>query len=168
MIIHANKGRFLALTFALLLAASGACAAGWSGKVLSVTDGDTVKVLRGVEQVKVRLYGIDAPEKKQEYGQQAKAFTNDLAAGKIVTVEKKAKDRYGRTVGVVTLPDGKALNLQILHAGYAWWYRDYAPKESAYRDAETVAKSEGRGLWADHNPIPPWNWRKSHKARKSL
>lgn len=134
---------------------------------MSVTDGDTVKVQRGDDRVKVRLYGIDAPEKKQAFGKEAKVFSTGLAAGKSVTVEEKAKDRYGRTVGIVTFEDGRSLNLDILNAGYAWWYRDYAPKAKDYQSAETGAKDEKLGLWEQDDPMPPWAWRKAQKKRKA-
>jgi hypothetical protein len=78
----------------------------------------------------------------------------------MVTVEEKDKDRYGRTVGVVTLSTGTNLNLAIVQTGMAWWYKDFAKKEKAYESAESEARTAKRGLWADANPIPPWDFRK--------
>jgi len=97
------------------------------GKVAGVSDGDTISVMRGGRVVKVCLHGIDYPEKKQAFGKKAKQCTSDLAFGKEVTVHIQSTDRYGRTVGVVILPDCKNLNRELVSAGLAWWYRKYAP-----------------------------------------
>ena len=114
---------------ALALFAFSALSADFTGKVVSITDGDTIRVLDGREQVRVRLYGIDCPERKQPFGTRARQFTGSLAHEKTVAVTVKDIDRYGRTVGVVTLPDGKNLNLELVKAGLAWWYRQYAPRD---------------------------------------
>jgi len=96
----------------------------WSAKVVSVSDGDTITVLHFGHQEKIRLYGIDCPEKAQDYGQKAKDLTGALIAGRTVDVETKTVDRYGRTVGLVTV-DGQSLNELIVQNGYAWVYRQY-------------------------------------------
>lgn len=97
-----NYGITLFLIF-LFLAWSAAAFADFSGKVVAVTDGDTIKVMHEGKAEKIRLYGIDCPEKKQPFGNKAKQFTSDLAFGKIVTIRDKGKDRYGRTIGEVIL-----------------------------------------------------------------
>jgi endonuclease YncB( thermonuclease family) len=127
--------------------------------VVGVTDGDTIKVLRNGRHEALRLHGIDAPEKGQAFGQRAKQFTSGLAFGKTVAVRVRGLDRYGRTIGDVVLPDGRNLNQEVVRAGYAWWYRRYsADQRLAALEAE--ARAARRGLWADPNPQPPWEWRK--------
>lgn len=131
-----------------------------AGKVVGVTDGDTITVLVDRQPVKVRLDGIDCPEKLQAFGTKAKQLTSDLAFGKQVTIKVVGKDRYKRVIGIVGLPDGKNLNQEIVAAGLAWWYRKYAPKNRALEDLEKAARIARRGLWAEPNPVPPWAWRK--------
>ena len=131
-----------------------------TGKVVSVTDGDTVGVLVNQQEVKIRLHGIDCPEGGQNFGTRAKQFTSDLVFGKIVQVTVKDTDRYGRTVGVVTTEDGNSLNDELLKAGLAWWYREYAPNEKNLAVLQATAMMQNRGLWSQSNPIPPWAFRK--------
>lgn len=100
----------------------------FTGKVVGVSEGDTISVMRGGRAVKVRLHGIDCPEKKQPYGTKAKRLTSDLALGKEVTVRIQTTDRYGRTVGMLILPDRKNLNWELVSAGLAWWYTKYLPE----------------------------------------
>ena len=126
-----------------------------SGKVVSVHDGDTITILTEKEQIKIRLFGIDAPELKQAYGKKSKQFLSNLIAGQIVEVEKNGNDRYGRTIGTVSL-NGEDINAQMVENGYAWAYRRFSKK---YAPQESEAKFEKRGLWRD-NPTPPWEWRK--------
>ena len=149
-----------------LFAFAGPDWADFSGKV--VADGDTVSVLRdGTNTVKIRLNGIDCPEKRQAFGTRAKQFTSDLAFGKTVTVIEKEKDRYGRTVGEIILPDGRSLNRELVRAGFAWWYRHYAPKDAELEALEAEARAGKLGLWIDLNtaapPVPPWAYRKEGK-----
>jgi endonuclease YncB( thermonuclease family) len=139
----------------------------WFGKVVSVVDGDTVKVLRDGKQIKIRLYGIDTPEKSQAYGKKAKQFTADMTAGKKVEIESIDRDRYGRIVGLVTVK-GKSLNKELVKAGYAWVYRQYC-KKSFCRELillESEAKKNGRGLFKEKNPVTPWDWRRGSKKVK--
>ncbi len=150
-----------------LLAMAGAVHAdeSFTARVVGISDGDTIKVLRvhpdgHKEQVKIRLYGIDCPEKGQAWGKRAKQFTAKLAAGKTVTLIVRDKDRYGRLVADVILPDGCCLNHEIVRAGFAWWYRKYARKDAVLERLEKEAWVDRRGLWVDKNPVPPWEWRK--------
>jgi len=132
-----------------------------AGRVVHVSDGDTIVVLSARnEEVKIRLHGIDCPESKQPFGQAAKRQTLALAADKEVTVIPTDTDRYGRTVGEVLLPDGTSLNKTLVVTGYAWWYQKYAPRDAELAALEAEARRQRRGLWADSNPIPPWEWRK--------
>ena len=136
-----------------------------TGRVVVVSDGDTISVLTPAkEQVKVRLYAIDAPEAKQAFGARAKQELSDLVYGKTVTIEVEDKDRYGRTVGRV-FADGVDVNLEMVRRRFAWWYRAYAKKDVALAKAEAEAKNAGRGLWADKTPVPPWEFRRSAKVR---
>jgi len=128
--------------------------------VVAITDGDTIKVIMDGEQVKIRLHGIDAPEKKQAYGQAARDYAVELAGGEHVRLIGHGKDRYGRLIAEVILPDGRSMNHEMVSDGYAWWYRKYAPNDKALEEAEARARSKRRGLWADDEPVAPWEWRK--------
>lgn len=127
-----------------------------SGKVISTHDGDTITVLSGKEQTKVRLYGIDAPEKKQDYGQKSRQFLASLIAGQVVEVEPKGKDRYKRTLGIIH-HKGQDINAQMVLNGYAWAYIKYS---KIYVDQEKTARKNKLGLWQSSNPTPPWVWRR--------
>lgn len=164
-------------TLFLLLIFCSLAHADFTGLVVAVTDGDTIKVL-GADQVehKVRLSGIDAPERGQPYSNASRKHLASLVAGKEVFVETTKLDIYGRSLGKVWVQPsdcpgcGKILDAnyaQIL-AGMAWWYRYYANEQSPedrgrYESAEDEAKARGWGLWADPNPINPYSWRKSHR-----
>ena len=127
-----------------------------SGKVVSVHDGDTVTVLQDARQIKVRLYGIDAPELKQPYGKKSRQFLANLIAGKVVEVNENGKDRYKRTIGTIYL-NGKDINAQMVENGYAWAYRKFSKK---YAPQESEAKYQKLGLWRDEEPVPPWVFRR--------
>lgn len=134
----------------------------WPGKVVNVSDGDTIKVLHNGQQVKVRLYGIDCPEKAQAYGQKAREMTASMVAGRTVDIEVKDTDRYGRSVGLVSI-DGVSLNEAMVRNGYAWVYRQYCKERfcSDWIDLESMARQQQKGMWADPHIIPPWDWRHS-------
>lgn len=140
------------------------------GDVVGVTDGDTVTILdANHQQYKVRLSGIDAPEKKQPFGQKSKEMLSGLVYGKNVTVEWHKIDRYGRTIGLLTVADQDA-GLALIKAGLAWHYKKYQTEQTPenqerYSIAEVDAQSARVGLWSDINPMPPWEWR--HKKRDS-
>lgn len=140
-----------------------------SGKAVAVLDGDTIMVLREREQIRVRIAGIDAPEKKQAFGQRSKQAMSDCAFGKEVAVEWKKLDRYGRTIGKV-IADGVDCGLRQIELGMAWHYKAYAKEQSredreAYAAMEDQAKAQRRGLWVDADPVPPWEYR--HGGAKS-
>jgi micrococcal nuclease len=125
-----------------------------------VSDGDTIDVLREGRAVRVRLEGIDTPERGQPFGTRAKQFTSDLVFGKTVAVQVKGTDQYGRILGEVILPDGRSLNRELVRNGYAWWYRRYSD-DPVLQQLEEEARRERRGLWRDQNPIPPWEFRRA-------
>jgi endonuclease YncB( thermonuclease family) len=136
-------------------------AADFAAKVVGVSDGDTLTVLTTEKQrVKLRLHGIAAPEAGQDFGSRAKQTASELAFGNPVTVRPIELDRYGRTVAEVILPDGRSLNHEMVRNGMAWWYRRYAPADSALASLEAEAKAAKRGLWAQAGAVPPWEWRK--------
>ena len=126
-----------------------------SGKVVSIHDGDTITLLQDKQQIKVRLFGIDAPELKQPYGKKSKQFLANLIAGEVVEVDENGKDRYKRTIGTIYL-NGADINAQMVANGYAWAYRKFSKK---YAPQESKAKKQGLGLWRDKEPIPPWVFR---------
>jgi endonuclease YncB( thermonuclease family) len=161
--------RWLVALSALLLATL--CQAGViSGRVVRVADGDTITVLDANKvQHKVRLAGIDAPERTQSYGERSRESLDELVAGKTVIVETHKKDRYGRLVGKV-LVDGHDVNIEQVRRGMAWFYREYSHEQPAtdrqsYDQAEIEAKDFRKGLWADKSPVPPWEFRQKNRVR---
>lgn len=141
-----------------------------SGRVVGVTDGDTL-VLLDAERVqhKIRLSGIDAPEKAQPFGDRSKANLSALAFDQDVTANCPKKDRYGRDICVVVVR-GKDLGLAQVADGMAWWYQKYAKEQTSrarldYEAAEFSAKAKRLGLWADKDPVPPWDWRRAMKSK---
>jgi micrococcal nuclease len=142
-----------------LVPPSAAAAAAFAARVVAVTDGDTLKVLRDGHVEVVRLQGIDAPEKGQPHGTRAKQFAAQLAFGQTVTVHPAGHDRNGRLLAEVTLPDGQSLNQALVRAGYAWWFRRYSA-DPRLASAEAAARAAHAGLWVDPHPTPPWEWRR--------
>lgn len=135
----------------------------YQGQVVGVRDGDTIRVMRYGREINVRLNGIDAPERSQAFGSRARKFTLAACSGRTVTVKEVAMDRYGRVVADVRLPDGTSLNQAIVRAGFAWWYRTYSTDETLQR-LEAEARTAKRGLWADKDPLPPWEFRRRRAA----
>lgn len=132
-----------------------------NGRVVGVSDGDTLTVLDASNtQFKIRLAAIDAPEKVQAFGQRAKQKLSDLCYGKTVSVQVVSIDRYGRTVGDVDCA-GINANEVMVQSGFAWVYRKYDKGHEYLYAFEEDARNARRGLWADPNPIAPWDWRKS-------
>lgn len=153
--------------FALLLFVSHiATADDFSGQVVRIADGDTITVLDANKtQHKIRLAGIDAPERKQPYGEASRKHLASLIAGKTVSVEWSKRDKYRRIVGVVVY-QGMDVNLEQIKMGYAWHYKKYEAEQTpndrmTYADAEQSARIKHMGLWKDSNPMPPWDWRKT-------
>lgn len=133
------------------------------GKTIAVSDGDTITVLASDNtQYKIRFAEIDAPEKNQAFGQASKKSLSDLIYGKTVTVQVQDTDRYQRKVGVVFL-NNNDINMEQVKRGMAWFYTQYG-KNQKYRTAEQTARSQRIGLWADPNPIPPWDYRHEKKS----
>jgi len=133
------------------------------GIVSKVVDGDTVYVSVMTNTLKVRLADIDAPEKKQQYGQEAKIFVKNLSLNKEVVIHLKGIDRYGRTIGtVVVVTNGANLNQELLKNGWAYWYKQYSTNVNL-GILEGQARSNKMGIWASTNNNPPWEWRRKNK-----
>ena len=131
-----------------------------TGKVVGLSDGDTFAILRDGKAVKVRLSGIDTPEKAQAFGTRARQYASALVFQQVVTVLVKETDCYGRLVGEVLVADGRSVNQELVKAGMAWWYKPYAPKDTTLAQLEAEARVVQRGLWSDPQAVPPWQWRK--------
>lgn len=136
------------------------------GRVVGVHDGDTLTLLTAEKKsIRVRLYGIDAPETKQPFGSRAKEELSGLVFGKDVRIEVVDKDRYGRTVGRVSLGNTN-VNEEMVRRGFVWWYRDFAKRDKTLKSAESEAMAAKRGLWSEPNPIAPWQWRRNEAAER--
>ncbi len=138
------------------------------GKVIRVLDGDTIeiktlpaKIVVYEVPIRVRLINIDAPEKKQPFGRWSTSQLKTLVAGKQVTVSYSHKDRYGRIIGHVFTTNGTDASRFMVQSGAAWVYERYNVDESLPA-LQREAQEQKRGLWADANPVPPWEWRYKH------
>ncbi len=110
-------------------------------------------------EIKIRLFGIDAPEKSQAFGTQSKKALSDLAFGKDLTITSKGRDRYGRLLAWLTV-ESTLINAEMVRAGFAWHYQKYAPKETELAQLEADARKAKRGLWIDAAPVAPWEYRR--------
>jgi endonuclease YncB( thermonuclease family) len=172
---NAIEPRFLYAACVLLLLSGEASAAELFGKVVAIADGDTLTILANAhQQYKIRLSGIDAPERRQPYGDRAKQHLSSLVYGKEVVVVWNKRDRYGRIVGrvlashctVVQCHYTVDVGLEQIKAGFAWHYKQYekqqAPEERVrYAVVEQQARARREGLWKDAEPVPPWQFRHS-------
>jgi endonuclease YncB( thermonuclease family) len=152
--------RLFPLQLSLFLLLIGTPAFSFTALVVSVKDGDTIEVLANGRVTKIRLHGIDCPEKRQAYGYRAKIATAVLTFGQTVTIHPYEKDKYGRTVADVTLADETKVNHLLVKDGWCWWYQRYAPDDPVLEMLETEARQTKRGLWIDPHPVPPWVYRK--------
>ena len=130
----------------------------FEGKVVAVADGDTFTVLDGATQVRIRLEGIDAPEKGQPFSAKSKQAVSDLVFGQVVRVVQSSKDRYKRSIAKVYLQDGRCVNEEMLRLGMAWHFKRYSD-DAQWAKLEQQARRSKTGLWADPKPIAPWEWR---------
>lgn len=138
----------------------------FTGTVIAVLDGDTIRVVNSTtkEEIKIRMFGIDAPEKAQSFGVDSKKYLSDKILNKVVTVSVKNTDMYGRSVGIIYL---KKTNINILQVkeGNAWWYKAYDKKDKDTEAAEELAKELKKGLWKDLTPKAPWIYRREIKSK---
>ena len=132
----------------------------WTGKCIAVSDGDTIRVIDDNNVVRIRLYGIDAPEKAQAFGQQSKNYLSQAVFGKTVTVYPKGVDTYGRVLAWIFV-NGRCVNRDSVANGMSWHYAQYAPKEAKLAALQTSAKHKRTGLWS-MNATAPWIWRRAH------
>ena len=159
---------FQYLAAVLLCISASLNASTLQGRVVGVADGDTITVLDANNKpYKIRLQGIDAPEKAQAFGNKSKQSLHRLVHSKQVTIEFQKKDKYGRTVGKVVI-NGLDVCLEQIKLGMAWHYLQYASEQSkedreTYAQAEQAAQFQQIGLWKDKNTIPPWEFRKLQK-----
>jgi endonuclease YncB( thermonuclease family) len=161
---YTQASLFLGIALAAALFATPTAAIEFVGKVVGVTDGDTLTVLTQRQQHRVRLSGIDAPERRQAFGQVSKQYLSDLAYDKTVSVVFHKRDRYKRILGKV-LVNGADAGLDQIETGVAWHYKRYEREQLpedrvAYARAEETARAERRGLWRDPRPVPPWEFRR--------
>lgn len=138
---------------------------GWPAHVIAVTDGDTLIVAPTTEGglVRIRLHGIDAPERRQDYGEEAKNFVGETVLSALVEIDDLGIDRYGRIVAVVTLQDGETLQATLLRAGLAWVWSRYCRDCADWESLQAESRAAGRGLWQDPAPVPPWDWRRGKR-----
>jgi endonuclease YncB( thermonuclease family) len=155
------------LSLCSFLAPEGTHAETLTGRTVGVSDGDTITVLDITNtQHKVRLAGIDAPEKSQPFWQRSKESLSALVFGRTVTVETDKVDRYRRKVGKVRTPEGTDANLEQVRRGLAWHYKEYEQEQSeadraTYAAAENIARGQRQGLWVDAQPVALWEFRKT-------
>ena len=157
-----NRLKYTLIVF-LVIVITPSLLLAWEGKVVSVTDGDTIKVLKDGKQVKIRLAAIDCPEKGQPYGQSAKKFTAKLVSGKVVRVWPTDTDRYGRTIAFVFV-GSTDLNKELLKAGLAWHYKRYS-RDPELAKLEFEARAQKVGLWKEPDPVAPWEWRRNKRIK---
>lgn len=154
--LNASRSSRVLLSFLLFFFLSSSLFA-FPAKVVKISDGDTITVLTpDYQQIRVRLYGIDCPEKRQAFGSAATRFTRDMVAGKEVEITDMGKDRYGRMVGIVG-----NLNQALIEAGLAWVYPQYCklPVCKDWYQLQKQARQNRVGIWSDPEPVAPWKWR---------
>ena len=152
------------LVAAIISGIIGQCLA-WTGTVVGVSDGDTITVLTdSKEEVKVRLYGVDCPEKRQDFGTKAKQFPSEKVFGKRVDVDPVTIDKYGRTIGIVNV-NGANLSHLLIESGMAWVYDQYCKMEQCenWKKTQERARAKKAGVWSMKDPKPPWEFRHSDK-----
>lgn len=141
-------------------------------QVLKVSDGDTMnvqKIENGKpvdEVVKIRMYGIDAPEKTQDYGPESRAALAKIIGKNLVEIEVKNRDRYGRSVAIVYV-NGKNVNQEMVRTGNAWWYYEYDKKDDEMEQLQADAKKNKLGLFSKRGYVEPWIYRKEKKVQTS-
>ncbi len=134
-----------------------------TGNVVGISDGDTFRLLTGeYKTIRVRLHGVDAPEKGQDYGTQARQALSNLVFSKAVQVVQKSKDRYGRTIAIVFV-NGTNVNEELLRQGLVWHYTEY-DKNPQWAGLQAEARRQQKGLWNSQRPTPPWQWRKAKRT----
>ncbi len=167
--IYISFKRFLA-TFVVIMTLHSAQAIEWSGECVRVADGDTITVMYHDLPLKIRLYGIDAPERGQDFGRRSKQLLADMVLHETVRVQFMGFDHYNRVIGVVLIGD-KNVNQAMVEYGMAWVFKKYCndPCLTAWLALEDIARQNAVGLWAHASPLPPWDHRQEkRKSRQTL
>ena len=134
----------------------------FSGRVTSITDGDTLRVINSLgESQIIRLYGIDAPERDQPYGTQATNALRQKLSNSQISIIQQDIDDYGRIVGTIFLNE-RNINQEMVAQGHAWWYEFFAPENRELEEAQNQAQNSKSGLWKSPNPVDPYEWRRTH------
>jgi endonuclease YncB( thermonuclease family) len=163
-----KRGGICSFFFVFLLFAAGR-AWGWEGVVVKVLDGDSLQVRREGRLVEIRLYGIDTPEYRQAYSNKARQLARELLYKQKVAVEEKDVDRYGRIVALVSC-QGRLVNRELVRAGLAWHYPRYCrsqPLCGELASLEQGARVARLGLWADPEPVAPWEWKRRQRSESA-
>lgn len=155
----------LKLAIIFLLATVCTFSQALTGKVLYVSDGDTLTMSVDGQKEKIRFYGIDAPEKTQPGGLEAKEFVLGKVRDKVIEVEVTDTDRYNRKIGKIYYDNGKYLNEEVVKNGHAWWYQQYAKNDKYLKEAEEYARIQKLGVWQGSNAIAPWDWRRGKREK---
>jgi endonuclease YncB( thermonuclease family) len=137
----------------------------WRGRVVDVADGDTITVepLEGGDRVRIRLHGVDAPERKQPFGETSREYATKITLFKQATVRPQSRDRYGRVVAIVEIDGTGVLQEVLIDDGMVWVYPQYCRDCRDWKGRQSRARERGRGLWKDGKAVPPWEWRKAGK-----
>jgi micrococcal nuclease len=157
------KLRISSLVLLFLLSSTEAFPFG--GEVVGVLEGSTIEVVRLGKVERIRLHGLDCPEKGQPYGDDVKEAISALVFAMEVTVEPYGKDKYGRIMADVLLADGTNVNHSLVKEGRCWWSRKSAPDNGELERLEQEAREAKKGLWEDPEPIPPWEFRKTQRKQ---
>lgn len=137
------------------------------GKVIKISDGDTITLLlKGNQQKKLRLAEVDCPENGQAFGKNAKQFTSAQVYGKTVSFVETGKDRYGRAVAKVYYDHGKYLSKEVIRAGMGWWYFSFS-KDASLGKLQETARNKKIGLWQDAHAVAPWEYRKMKRELRN-
>lgn len=156
-----NQMKRLSILSLLIFLSIGQALA-FSGQVIGISDGDTLTVLVDKKPIKVRIAEIDAPESKQPFGVRSKQSLSDLCFRVVADVVEVARDRYGRTVARVNC-GGRDVASEQVRGGMAWVYDRYSRPDSLLYPIQDEARAARRGLWADKDPVRPWEWRQSQR-----
>ena len=159
--------RYLVVGLLLFALHPSGALADFTGPVVSILDCDTIEVLHNTYPERIRLSGIDCPEKGQAFGTRAKQAASALVFGRDVTLDTHGQDKYRRTLADVFLRDGTHVNHELVKDGWCWcwWYRKYAPRNTDLERLEQEARGAKKGLWADPAPILPWVYRKARRGQ---
>ncbi|NLI32262.1 MAG: nuclease [Deltaproteobacteria bacterium] len=164
-----QQGIVALLQFMVFVLGVYADCSAWEGKVLSIIDGDSLIVSHDGKKEQVDFYGIDCPEKEQDFGQVARNYTMQRLQGQLVDIEPSGKTRYDPAAALVSL-EGNLFNLELVRVGLAWirTQKCTRPECEEWREIQKQAKRKRSGVWSTFNPIPPWEFKRSKDAQKII